>query len=537
MTFKDYKNQLLEYLKREKEFTEDDIQNHKDLPEDDQVEQGYLVPDCHITKKVDDCYELTTQENNSKLRAGDRVVLTRNGSNTKIKATIVENFFNQISITTSAALDMSYTYDIHVTEAVLLDPLINLFEGLEDGASGSFYIKELGQLEQPNKNGYGAIDVSKTTLPTNMNEAQRTAVEKVFSRPSIYCIQGPPGTGKTDVLSTIARAFSEQGREVLIVSNTHQAVNNALNKIAKNQSLPVVKIGEALKAQELSGNIQLAKSYSDYLKTRPKRRNMNAKGTIIGMTLHAAIINLGLRNSGFSPSVVLADEAGQIPLTYGAAIGTFGAGSIVFIGDDRQMPPIFHPQLTDDEMSVSIFTHLTNLYPDYKTVLDTTYRMNTEITEFVSKHFYEPYGISLKAIRQPSMSPSIEFIINSQTDGGTWKEYNPKEAQIAAEKALEYARNGFEVAIVTPFRKQVNCLREAVTKEFNKNGIPSIPIVDTVERLQGQDVDVIIISFSISDIDYYKQIVTFVIDPHRLNVMLSRAKEKVLILKSDFIRF
>lgn len=536
MTFDEYKEQLLDYLKKEKELTERDIQSHKDLSEEEKIEQGYLVKGCLVSSHIDDCYELTARENNTKLRTGDRVILTRKDSEAKINATIVENFFNTISITTNAIMDKLQTYDIHVTEAVLLDPLIQLLEELEDGTSGSYYLKELCKIETPEKRGYGAIDVNNADFPNRLNEAQHEAVERVLARPTLYCIQGPPGTGKTDVLSTIAKNFSKKGKEVLIISNTHQAVNNALNKIAQYPDLPIVKVGEALKAQELSDNIQLAKTYTEYIRTRPKKRRLRENGAIVGMTIHAAIINLGLRNSGFSPSVVLADEAGQIPLSFGSAIGAFGAGSIVFIGDDRQMPPIFHPDLVSDTMSVSIFTHLTNLYPDFKTVLDTTYRMNTEITEYVSKHFYEPYGITLKAFREPTFKPSIEFCNCPTENGVLWREYNPEEAKIAAEKALEYTKKGLEVAVVTPFRKQVNCIREFVTKEFEENGIEEIPLVDTVERLQGQDVDVIIISTSVSEAPYYLQLESFILDQHRLNVMFSRAKEKVIVIKNDIVK-
>lgn len=534
MTFEEYKNQILDYLKREKELTERDIQDHQNLSDEEKVEQGYLIKGCLVSTKVDDCYELIASENNTKLRAGDKVVIKPVNGNTIIKATIVENFFDHISITTDGNLVINAAYDIYVTEAVLLDPIIKLLEELEDGASGSSYLEYLGNVAQPQESGYGSIDFDKANIPAHLNDAQKDAIANVFKRPSVYCIQGPPGTGKTDVLSTIAKSFSMNGKEVLVISNTHQAVNNALNKLS-GQGLPVVKIGEALKAQDLSPDITLAKTYSAYLKTRGKRRRYD-KGAIVGMTLHAAIINLGLRKSGFAPSLVLADEAGQIPLSMGAAIGTFGAGTIVFIGDDRQMPPIYHPDLVDDPISVSVFSHVSNLFPQLKTVLDTTYRMNTEITEYVSKCFYEPYGIKLKSFKQPKFEKSIEVISIPDNAQMNWQEYNPEEAKIAAEKALEYSQQGLEVAIVTPFRKQVNCIREFITDIFGANNISPLPLVDTVERLQGQDVDVIIISTSISSTLYYRQMKSFVLEPHRLNVMFSRAKEKVLVIKSDCVK-
>ena len=73
-------------------------------------------------------------------------------------------------------------------------------------------------------------------------------------------------------------AFSISGKEVLVISNTHQAVNNALNKISKlNSSLPVIKIGEELKATELCDDIILSKTYNEYLHTRKKEKKRKAE--------------------------------------------------------------------------------------------------------------------------------------------------------------------------------------------------------------------------------------------------------------------
>lgn len=533
MDFQDCKNLLLEYLKKEKELMARDIELHQNLSDEEKIEQGFLIKDCEVTSFVDGVYELNARVNNTKLRAGDRVVLVRIDLKTNINATVIENFFNQLSVETNDELDASLKYDVYVKEAIFLDPLITLLEGLEDGASGSHYLEMLYGIKEPLVNGFSPINVERIHIPHNLNKAQRDAILKSVGKPSLYCIQGPPGTGKTAVLATIARAFSENGKEVLVVSNTHQAVNNALNTIARNP-VPVIKIGETLKAQELDDRIQKAKSFSEYLRNRPRRvRGQN--GAIVGMTLHSAIINLGLRKSGFSPSVVLVDEAGQIPLTFGAAIGTFGAGSVLFIGDDRQMPPIFHPELEKDELSVSIFSHVTELYPSFKIVLDTTYRMNHDITYFVSKNFYEPYGISLKSIRDPKYEESIEVYSLSIDRNNQYKDLNPVEAKIASEQALKWAKMGLKVAIVTPFRKQVNCIHGVMSQLFAENGIEEIPLVDTVERLQGQSVDVIIISTSVSDNDYYNTMESFILEPHRMNVMCSRAKEKIIFIKSDIV--
>ena len=115
-----------------------------------------------------------------------------------------------------------------------------------------------------------------------------------------------------------------------------------------------------------------------------------------------------------------------------------------------------------------------------------------------------------------------------------WEENNPEEADFIANLIKDSYGAGLtpaDVAVITPFRRQVRLIRETV-----KNKIESeLPLIDTVERLQGQDVDLIIISMVTTSPAYYRSVRGFLLNRNRLNVMISRAKKKVLILKSDMI--
>jgi superfamily I DNA and/or RNA helicase len=85
------------------------------------------------------------------------------------------------------------------------------------------------------------------------------------------------------------------------------------------------------------------------------------------------------------------------------------------------------------------------------------------------------------------------------------------------------------VSIITPYRKQVRLLRAKARDYFSQD---MMPLIDTVERLQGQDVDCIILSFASSDENYINEVHGFLFNPNRLNVMISRAKTKVIIFGS-----
>lgn len=62
-----------------------------------------------------------------------------------------------------------------------------------------------------------------------------------------------------------------------------------------------------------------------------------------------------------------------------------------------------------------------------------------------------------------------------------------------------------------------------------------IPLVDTVERLQGQQVDMIVLSFCSSSPEYIRQIASFLFNRNRINVMISRAKTKVVCLGCETV--
>ena len=108
-------------------------------------------------------------------------------------------------------------------------------------------------------------------------------------------------------------------------------------------------------------------------------------------------------------------------------------------------------------------------------------------------------------------------------------EENREEAECVSnivKELLSIGLNHNDIAVVTPFRKQVSLIRSMTRNIVAED---DMPLIDTVERLQGQDVDCVIISFvktSASDVD-------FIFNPNRLNVMISRAKRKVFIITSN----
>lgn len=549
-----FRDEILDYLRLQKQYEEADLLAHKHLTHEEKVEQGLLIMGAEVIRQKGKEYVLRTFEDNTKMRVGDRVVIVH--SNYRTSAKIVDLGVNLIALETSTCLLVGDSVNIEVMEFVLLEPMIQLAQEIEDGRPGASFLRQLAGLEDVVHIGLGSIDPDMVdTIPSSMNKMQREVVCDVLNRPSVFCIQGPPGTGKTAVLATIAHTFASENKEVLVIANTHQAVNNALNKIAKiEDGLNIVKIGELVRAEGLDDSIITAERYNTYIKSRkkPKKRGMIAD--IVGMTLHAAIVNLGLRKTGFQPSIVLVDEAGQIPMPYASLIGAFGGGSIAFIGDDLQMPPIFHEKLISHPFSKSIFSYLRDVADNIHKSLDVTYRMNNSITDFCSKSFYLSEKINLKSSEYSSgkrlffddpdtaapIHVSSSFVIVDAMKGSdvVYQDENPEEALAAVNLVKEAVRRGLskkEVAIITPYRRQVKLFNQILStcKEDFPDGAP---LANTVECLQGQDVSLIVISFCASDPEYVRQQLSFLLNPNRLNVMVSRAKMKVVMFMSNPIK-
>ena len=237
-----------------------------------------------------------------------------------------------------------------------------------------------------------------------------------------------------------------------------------------------------------------------------------------------------------------------MPLSLAAVLGKT-APSVCLFGDSRQMPPIFRPELEDNVNSISILDYCSQKVEGVPVkVLHTTYRMNELITNVVSRAFYEPYGIVLKSaaaiaansfhseyLKNRNLSDSLIFMDTSLSSSGC-NEENEGEASAIVEIVSALMAEGVSpssLAVITPFRRQVRLLRSIAHEVIKEN---EIPLIDTVERLQGQDVDCIIISFASSDENYIKELQGFLFNPNRLNVMISRAKTKVIFFCSQEIQ-
>ena len=536
-----FKQSLLKYLFVEKTFEDEDAEKQKMMSDEEKIENDLLLVGATVVSQDENIYELNVPDNYSKLRVGDKVILNDIHLASSFDATITDVFFDTITVMCDKQLDISSSFTIEQKSPQLINTLISCLEGIYSGIPGAAFLRLLSGEEPFEKEDFLKVNVDDIPnfdkIKELMNAEQLNAVSNMLEYPPVHVLQGPPGTGKTLVLAATAIASAHMNREVVVIANTHHAVNNALKKIKSiDKKSTVIKVGSLLKAEELDDTVIKFSTFKEYYEFSYKNRKKKRSGHIIGLTIWGALTYLGLRHHAhFRPYHALIDEASLMPLSLATILGKT-APSVCLFGDSRQMQPIFRSELEQNIMSKSILDYCAeNIEGVTVDVLHTTYRMNNEITECVSKAFYEPYGIRLVSSETSSEnrleyhgnSESLQWI-NIETEC-EYLEENREEAECVSnivKELLSIGLNHNDIAVVTPFRKQVSIIRSMTRNIVAED---DMPLIDTVERLQGQDVDCVIISFvktSASNVD-------FIFNPNRLNVMISRAKRKVFIITSN----
>jgi superfamily I DNA and/or RNA helicase len=108
------------------------------------------------------------------------------------------------------------------------------------------------------------------------------------------------------------------------------------------------------------------------------------------------------------------------------------------------------------------------------------------------------------------------------------------EAEFIAEIIKNYLNQGLpasEIAVLSPFRAQAANIRRVIHKNeyvYEENRI--LLAIDTVDKMQGQEREVIIFSLTAGNIEYMTEMADFLYNPNKLNVAFSRAKSKLIIV-------
>jgi hypothetical protein len=547
-------DELLEFARLQNKAEMADRQFAEFLTDEALADRGEAVTDLHIIGRAKNFLEMRCEENTSRLRPGTAVGLETTG--VSLPATIIDIMESGRTFHFRVA---RRTADIPLGPWVAKEESVDLSAALQQclrklqpGAPGWTFLKILAGEDSMVRTEPGDEPRNSALLAQILAEAgqvfdssQEEAATACMRLPNSMAVQGPPGTGKTLVLAMVAEALARLGRRVLVVAPTHQAVNNALSTIhGLFPARQLVKVGDKIRRESLSDGIE-CKLLRSALQEAPRLTSE----MITGMTLLSALLNLALRTSGLAPNVLLIDEAGQLPLVQGICAGLIGAGSTLLFGDDAQMPPVFPSEVRNHPFAVSLFARLREVRPGSVSMLDTSYRLNDELCRIISESFYPDTERALRpssdsgarklSIGLPDKTGAKLFLkalqagtsfVWAKTSNSECRQTNALEADFIADFVTACRIGGLEpsgIAVVTPFRRQAALIRRMLQSRLPQPAI--IPIVDTVERVQGLTVEVVAISLCASDPEYASQIADFLFSPNRLNVALSRARTKAVM--------
>jgi len=241
---------------------------------------------------------------------------------------------------------------------------------------------------------------------------------------------------------------------------------------------------------------------------------------------------------------VFIDEAAQ-SMEPGSLIAFLKGRQVFFAGDHKQLPPTVLSN--DKRLKISMFERFSALYPKAMHTLEIQYRMNKKINGFPSCEFYE-----CKVKTDTSAENITINDLNIKSDGfyggeepvvfvdtcGKFKEkskkdslskYNPKEAEfvvLLVEGFLNRGAKEEHIGVITPYKDHEEYIKNLIKSEKCKVKSDLLE-VKSVDGFQGREKEIIILSLVRAN---EKEEIGFLSDIRRLNVAITRAKRKLIII-------
>jgi DNA replication ATP-dependent helicase Dna2 len=486
-------------------------------------------------------------ENTSELREGDEVLLS-DGDPVRgevVSGTILKLSDRGLTVWTPERIAHPTLLDRYSSDIVAGRTARNLWRWLE-------VEERLRDLVAGRRAPAFAETPPQDELPAELNPEQREAVHRALAARDFLLIQGPPGTGKTLVAAEIARRAVARGKRVLLAAFTNQAVDNVLLRLAHDGMRDFVRLGHELSVAPALHPYRLAE----------QARQPAHDGALDPEALRAALLRAPLvatttatwsaeryddAGEPLAFDLALVDEASQ--LTVPALLGALRfARRFVLVGDDRQLPPlVVSHEAAERGLGRSLFVALRERWGTAAAVaLRTQYRMHPVICGFSSATFYdgrlEAAGAARSALLElsldardplhPILDPERPLVFVDVREDGAAGKVSAAQAEIVRHLVMELCGHDVpaaEIGVVAPYRAQVAAVRQRLAAVGETE-----VVVDTVDRFQGAERRVLLCTFGgrveAHPSGFDMRGADFIADPHRLNVALTRAQRKLLLV-------
>jgi superfamily I DNA and/or RNA helicase len=427
----------------------------------------------------------------------------------------------------------------------------------------------------------------------HLNFSQNQACQKIAQAKDVAIIHGPPGTGKTTTLIRAITEAAEKGLSILVCAPSNAAVDLLVEKLT-DSGIQTLRLGHPARVEEkilnqtLDAKTANHESYRDlkklrkeidqYLKlARQYKRNFGPEerrqrkllfdevgrireaakhleeyisfdifqktqvfaSTLVGASSHH------LRGMNFD--VVFIDEAAQ-GLEAATWISIMKAKKVVFAGDHLQLPPTIKSfEAAKEGLAITLMEKVIQRKPQVAELLQVQYRMKAEIMGFSNEYFYAGKLQAAENTKQHFFKDEaiLEWIdtagagYTDRQEEESLSTFNPEEALFACKYLNElikrigiskFKENGWTIGLIAPYSAQVRYLRSLIFESFdfpNLKAFADLITIDTVDGFQGQERDLMLISLTRSN---ERGEIGFLADERRMNVALTRAKRKLVLI-------
>ena len=432
-----------------------------------------------------------------------------------------------------------------------------------------------------------AYDAS-VTLSRSYHPAYDDAILHACRAKDYFLIVGPPGTGKTSmamrflVQETLAR-MADDGSAILLTSYTNRAVDEICAMLTES-SVGFLRIGSPYTCDSRYHDRLACRMFAQEGSLSAIRSRIDAARVVVATTstliAHQEILHL----KRFSLTIV--DEASQILET--GLIGLLAlVGKFVLIGDTKQLPAVVQQSEADAAIDdpllasiglascrASLFERMVgyvsrNHHQQSEQPLMATLkyqgRMHPDIAQWPVSMFYReeallpvplPHQSAASVGYEVAPADSVDESLATQrmlffdvmpSDSGQDCKTNVAEARQCADIVCRIRRMaadtwnpGKTVGVIVPYRAQISVIRQEIAQRIGDDDAAAITI-DTVERYQGSQRDIIIYSFTVRQTHQLEFLTasTFLATPHgaepysvdrKLNVALTRARKQMIMI-------
>ncbi len=424
-----------------------------------------------------------------------------------------------------------------------------------------------------------------------LNPSQNKALNMIKNAKDVAIVHGPPGTGKTTTLVRAILHLLKDEQQLLVCAPSNAAVDLFVEKLDE-EGINVVRIGHPARVtQKILSNTLDAKiaHHLDFknLKTirkkadeyrmlgkkykrsfgyaeKEQRRLLFAEAKKLkeeAEHLEFYIVNSILSNAqviastlvgannyylkGMKFQSVFIDEAAQAlePATW---IPIIKSEKVIFAGDHFQLPPTIKSyEAAKNGLEITLFEKAIKRNRA-DVMLQEQYRMHTNIMDFPNNYFYNGQLYANDRVANWKIFENdkpVEFIDTAgtgffeQMEIDTKSSFNREEANLLLRHFKVYLHHIElmdkmdeiqNIGIISPYKAQVGLLKENFDEDFSDwEYIQEKVAINTVDSFQGQERDIIYISLVRSN---EKGVIGFLADTRRMNVAITRAKKKLVII-------